>query len=57
MHTIAREPDIAIFVEMMSKIQKSLVKFGIGFVWLFVGNYYFLLRASFSKIRDQGSML
>lgn len=39
MHTIAREPDIAIFVEMMSTIQKSLIKFAIGFIWLFVGKF------------------
>ena len=40
MYTIARDPDIAIFVEMMSNIQKSLLKFGLGFVWLFVGTSF-----------------
>ena len=45
MYTIARDPDIAIFVEMMSNIQKSLLKFGLGFVWLFVGEA--LVRATY----------
>ncbi|TRY70665.1 hypothetical protein TCAL_09681 [Tigriopus californicus] len=37
MHTIARDPDIAIFVEMVSNITHSLMKFFLGYVWLFVG--------------------
>ena len=37
MHTIARDPDIAIFVEMVSNIQATLFKFLLGYIWLFVG--------------------
>ncbi len=37
MHTIARDPNLAIFVEMVSTIQRSLLRFLIGYVWLFVG--------------------
>jgi hypothetical protein len=34
---IARDPDIAIFVEMVSTIQRTLFKFLLSYVWLFVG--------------------
>ena len=46
MYTIARDPDIAIFVEMMSNIQKSLLRFGLGFIWLFVGQSSWLNQFS-----------
>jgi hypothetical protein len=37
MHTIARDPDIAIFVEMVEHIKKSIMKFFISYIWLFLG--------------------
>lgn len=37
MHTIARDPDSAIFVEMVSAIQKSLFRFLVSYIWLFIG--------------------
>lgn len=37
MHTIARDPDIAIFVEMVTKIQGQLFKFLISYIWIFAG--------------------
>ena len=36
-HAIARDPDIAIFVEMVSRLQKTLFKFLLSYIWLFVG--------------------
>jgi hypothetical protein len=29
--------DIAIFVKTVTTIQKSLIKFALGFIWLFIG--------------------
>ena len=37
MHTIARDPHIAIFVEMVTKIQAQLFKFLTSYIWIFVG--------------------
>ena len=36
-HAIARDPDIAIFVEMVSRLQKTLFKFLLSYIWLFIG--------------------
>jgi len=35
---IARDPDFAIFLKTVISIQKGLLWFGLGFMWLFVGN-------------------
>ena len=34
---IARDPDIAIFVKTVTNVQKNLLKFALGFIWLFIG--------------------
>ena len=59
MHTIARDPDIAIFVEMVSQIQISLLKFFVSYIWLFVGwiiVFHILLgNSTESSFHDIGS--
>ncbi len=55
MHTIAREPNMAIFVEMVSTIQRSLFRFLVGYVWLFVGwilAFYIMLGEGESTDND-----
>ena len=37
MYTMSRDPDNAIFVEMMFKITGNLMKFLTSYVWLFLG--------------------
>ena len=37
MWIISRDPDIAIFFKTVTSIQKGLLRFGLGFVWLFIG--------------------
>ena len=37
LYTIARDPDIAIFVEMKGYITKSIFKFFVSYIWIFIG--------------------
>ena len=37
LYTISRDPDIAIFVEMFDHIKKSIFKFFISYIWIFIG--------------------
>ena len=37
LYTISRDPDIAIFVEMFDHIKKSMFKFFISYIWIFIG--------------------
>ena len=37
LYTISRDPDIAIFVEMKGYITKSIFKFFVSYIWIFIG--------------------
>ena len=59
-HPINRDPDIAIFVEMFDNIKKSIWKFFISYIWLFVGwvvAFHITLQDETNSFKDIGSSI